>query len=500
MNRSANDSSSISTLNLASVLLANSARRNKQHLKPHKPIRIKKKHHKKVSDRDRVVDKIIEKIIASQLPENVEPKKNVAKKQASSDFSLSVLASNIRKLNSKVKVLLQVQAHITDALSWRQPTKTISILFIYTIFCVRPYFLIGLPILCVLVFIMTPGYNSRHPLPDRLSPSQHFIRKQNGYSSADAESDFHEEQEMVKQELINNQKESRELLTKLTDLQNTMTSVVNIVEAIDDFLNNIGTFAQEKRATAIYILLLISLFATVYISSFIDFRFAVMVFGWVGLIAIHPTVNMQINKAKKLYWDLDEPLVLDVVDYFEKLEVIDEKKDEFKLVEVFEIQRQGLTSREWIPCVFSQEIYDINSITHKAKQRPSGTRFLHDVKAPQGWKFKKQEKWEIDQRPYEWILMHGIQNVQIADEYWAYDYYTEADVERQQKARMRQKQLFSNMIDGDEYLDLDQLETTDYSDELAMLCDGDEYLANNEIKPGKGEWRRRRLIRKCFKK
>lgn len=141
----------------------------------------------------------------------------------------------------------------------------------------KPYFLIGLPILCVLVFIMTPGYNSRHPLPDRLSPSQHFIRKQNGYSSADAESDFHEEQEMVKQELINNQKESRELLTKLTDLQNTMTSVVNIVEAIDDFLNNIGTFAQEKRATAIFILLLISLFATVYISSFIDFRIAVTV-------------------------------------------------------------------------------------------------------------------------------------------------------------------------------------------------------------------------------
>lgn len=517
MNHSTSEDQSVRTVSLASAILSNTGHRkksdqkaNKRSRKSHKPKQnVVEPSSSSTSTRDYVVDKIIEKLIESQLPEEIEaPKKEEKKKEKNNqvpEFSLSVLASNIRKLNSKTKLLLELQSNIVHILSWHQPTATISTLLIYTVLCLNPHLLAGLPIICVLIFIMAPGYNSRHPVPDNLLPSDYFIRHQYGLTATEAETDFYEEQEMVKRELLNNQKEQRELREKLRDLQNALTGIVVVVEAFEQFVYGIGSFAHEKRATAIYILLLTTLFTTVYLSSFVNIKTAILVGGWAAIISMHPESKKKFKRIKELYLNFDELIVLDIIEYLEKKEiVIDDKEQDYKIAEVFEIQRQGLTANEWVPWVFSHEIYNPSSLLRKSKQRPPGTRFLQDIEAPKGWKFKKKEPWTVDTDPQVWLLAQGIQHVQNSVNGWVYDYYSASDIQQEQEMKRLRKERFNEMLDGDEYLSPDEhfksdLDADDDNDELAMLFDGDSYRVSSHIDPGRGEWRRRRWLRRCYK-
>lgn len=451
-----------------------------------------------MSAQDKLLEKLVEKIILDSQVSQV-PNEHVSANSQTSDttdptpgFSLSLLATNLRKLNSKARLLLHIQSKIWSSLNWSDPTATISILLIYTLFCLNPHLLAGLPALCILVFIMAPGYDSRHPLPDNMVPCR--ILQKHGYSFAEAQSDFYEEKEMVKQELYNVQKDERELSIKLRDFQNTLTDIVNIIETCEEFMDNIGSFAHERRATAIYILLLLVLSTTVYLASFLDMKIVILVTGWVMVLLLHPAAAKYTKKLKQLYLNLDEPIVLDIIEFIERQEVIVDNK-ESKYVQVFELQRRGLTSKEWIPWTFTLDVYDESSPHRKATQRPTGTRFLRDVKPPRGWKFKKGEIWKVDQNPEEWVLFHGTQHVQVAENGWVYDYYTKEEVDKRQQQKENKRKMFLDMIDGDEYSS-EELEKLGDA-ETEMIYDGDEYFVDEQLQVGRGEWRRRRLICKC---
>lgn len=533
MTESIRQDHSMASMGLATTILTNSSRRIKHpnhHISHHATTtttttkkRSSTKKHKKVASsirksnhrsntpttlaQDYAVDKAIEKIIESHFPTDEVDKTPSAEPERKeiSGFSLSTMASNIRKLNSKTKFIFRFQSHVFHVFSWRQPTATISILLIYTLFCLNPRLLPGLPILLIIVFVMAPGYDARHPLPDTLLPTEHFIRSKSGYTNAEAETAYYEEQEMAKQELINSKRDQRELGEKLKDLQDALVWIVDVVEAVEKFFGELGSFANEKRATALYFVFLAALILTVCISFLVDLRYVLLVGGWAGTILVHPEVYKMATKPTKTTAkktpsaQAGTATGMDLIGYIEDNEVVIEDKDyECKTVEVFELQRQGLTPADWTPWVFSREVYDASSVLRKSQRRPPGTPFLQDIKAPKGWKFKKSQPWEIDVDSESWILTHGVHNVQESADGWVYDYHSLGDLQRKQQLRQRKMRIFSE-IDGDEYLLPSMSTENGYdSDEASVFYDGDEYRIDMELKPGRGEWRRRRWIRRCY--
>lgn len=300
---------------------------------------------------------------------------------------------------------------------------------------------------------MAPGYNLRHPLPPELTPVRYFQHK-NGYSSADAEEIYIEEQALVtntraelakqrkwkkKNELyrdssepdreeIQQEEEKKMLLERLRDLQDLLTTLVSVIEATETFAATIGSFADEEKASALYLILFVSIFTIGYSASLVPTRIAVLAAGLAPILILHPRVAMHAKRIRERYLDIEEPIILDLVEYVQKKDIIVDDPPECRTVEIFELQKQGLTPRMWEPWAFTSEIYDKSSLVRKAKERPSGTRFLEDVEAPPGWTFSDDFPWEEDCNPKEWVLFRGLRHVEIdLNSYWVYDYYTPND-------------------------------------------------------------------------
>lgn len=426
--------------------------------------------------------------------------------------------------------MLQLQSNIVHILSWHQPSATISILILYAIICFNPHLLAGLPILLVLTTIMAPGYSLRHPIPLDLTPTR-FYRYRLGHSSADAEEVFRDEQDLASSAKQQEERRAREeleqqrvLRERLRDLQNLLSGLVLAIETLETFVARVGSFADEEKATAIYLILLITLFTSVYFASFVPVNVAVLCAGWIPILLLHPRLGKYAKEAKEKYLEIEEPVVLDILNYVQENDVIIDDPLESRTVEIFELQRQGLTQRQWTPWVYTSDIYDRLSLARRAKDRPTGTRFLSDVEAPVGWVFSDEVPWQEDAEPKEWVLHRALRNVEIdLDSYWVYDYFVPGGTP-QQRLRRRQvremkKKRYSELVDADEYYiasNSEDDEDVSGADRAAMddssddyLYDGDEYFvsskeANTEQQgdedlPVRGEWRRRRWIRTCYR-
>lgn len=457
-------------------------------------------------------------------------------------------------------LLLQLQSNIVHVLSWHQPTATISVLLVYAIICLNPHLLVGLPLLLIIVTIMAPGYNKRHPLPLELTPTQ-FFRHKLGHSPYDAESDFREEQELVlsaqQQELeLQKQKaredeeyEQRVLRERLRDLQNLLSGMVLAIEGMESFVARVGSFADEERATAVYLVVFVSIFTTTYFASFVPISAALLAAGWTPVLLLHPTISKKAKYIKDKYIDMEESVVLDLVNHLQEHEIIIDEPPETREVEIFELQRQGLTSSQWTPWVFTTQVYDLASVIRRAKERPSGTRFLGDVEAPPGWIFSDEYPWKEDTYPKDWVMHRGLRHVEIdLDTYWVYDYYysggaSPKTIRRRRKVKEKKKRLYAE-YDADEYYFFSDDEDTKnlnsksegngnisssssssstsnnsnissssvaYDNDSSDDCwyDGDEYYKPPDKKlqkeldksdvPLRGEWRRRRWVRQCFR-
>lgn len=316
---------------------------------------------------------------------------------------------------------------------------------------------------------MAPGYNLRHPLPPELTPVRYFQHK-NGYSSADAQEIYVEEQalvantkaELAKQrkqkqkrlyqdpaeadrEEIQQEEEKKMLLERLRDLQDLLTTLVSVIEAAETFAATIGSFADEEKATALYLILFVSIFTIGYSASLVPTRIAVLAAGLAPILMLHPRVAKYAKKIKEKYLDVEEPIVLDLIEYVQKKDIIVDDPPECRTVEIFELQKQGLTPRMWEPWAFTSEIYDKSSLVRKAKERPSGTRFLEDIEPPPGWTFSDEFPWEEDDNPKEWVLFRGLRYVEIdLNSYWVYDYYTPKDTKDRVLGKRKNSGSFSS--------------------------------------------------------
>lgn len=316
-------------------------------------------------------------------------------------------------------MLLLLPATLLHIMSWHQPAFTLSVLILYTYFCFYPYILTAIPGALVLTMILAPGYDLKHPRnPDTL-PTK-FLRP--SHLASEAEHSELEEMKANQRALLAAQSE-KQLLERLRDLQNALARVVKSIERIEGFVYAVGGFVDEEKSTALYMFLLLGLSFTVYMASKVPTSVAVCSFGWLVVLPNHPLVSAHFKAALRAYFE-KESFVVKGLRHLQNKEVIIDYPPEERTVEVFELQRVGLTPRQWTPWVFTPHPYEIMSPARLKNDRPPGSRFLDDVLPPEGWFFDDSHaEWQVDLRPKDWVAHKGIRYAEVdVDGGWVYDW------------------------------------------------------------------------------
>src|SRR5947207_13949036 len=104
--------------------------------------------------------RLLSQIIPSDLDDDHRSRrKNVDRP----GFSLPLMSNNFRRCNARVGVLFVLQNRLIKLFSWRQPTRTLSFLVVYSFICLEPSLLAVLPLAILIFFIMIPSFLARHP-------------------------------------------------------------------------------------------------------------------------------------------------------------------------------------------------------------------------------------------------------------------------------------------------------------------------------------------------
>lgn len=348
-------------------------------------------------------------------------------------------------IRKRAGIFLKWQGKLVHVMSWHQPALTLSVLFITTYLCFFPYIIICLPIIYMLTSVMAPNFDKRHPRPADTLPTKYFHRTGLGAEAIEFEI---EELELSR---MRQRKENSEkaLLELVRDLQNCLHGLVTAIESFEAFIQGLGSFRNEERSSALYLLLLGGLITIIYIASFIPSHIAICGLIWAAVVSNHPKLRKKSKKGtKKLPKKADSKFKLFSPEWFKAFvqsEIIIDEKPETKLVEIFELERQGLTPRQWSPWSFSPLVYELLSPLRVSESRPPGSRFLSDVKPPAGWFFVDSrlsgdsgDEWYVDTEVKAWVAHRAIRCVELElDGAWAYDYSEESRGEWRRRRWLR---------------------------------------------------------------
>lgn len=355
--------------------------------------------------------------VVDPMIEQIKKRENELSESHLPALSVMLIISNLRKLNSRTKMLSHFQYHLTKFLSWNDPAYTLTILSIYTYLCIYPNLIVCVPIMGLLLGILIPGYDKRHPAPD-LSlepldrPKEPEFDEMSIYTP-----NLSPPEEFTKQD--------KDIISALKQLQEALTKIVKALEDFDRFVYTTGSFVNENDSSALFVILLAILPGAIYGASFIPVNVFIIATGWAAVVGCHPQMQKRAKKFKEDYAEYfvqNEKWLEEMLSDFEKKEIIIDEPPEERTVEIFELQRQGLTPRQWDPWVFTPTIYSVNSPYRISQSRPPGTRFVEDVLPPEGWHFVPEYPWELDSGTKSWVHYRDIKKIEIdIDHYWAYD-------------------------------------------------------------------------------
>lgn len=381
-------------------------------------------------------------------------------------FTLPTMSNNFRRFNARIGVVFKFQSRAIKLLSWRRPSHTLSFLAVYTLVCLDPYLLTVLPMALLLVGVFIPSFMARHPPEVReLGYSPH------GPPRAPART-------------VKPVKElSRDFFKNMRDLQNSMEDFSRGHDQIVTGLVPKTNFSDEALSSALFVgLFAVTLFMTIA-SHLLPWRAIALCGGWAVVVSSHPAVAKALQDQQRAYFapggeaGRQGERAQTALEAFVARDIILDSAPETREVEIFELQHLDAAggSGEWEPWVFSPSPYDPLSQARITGERPSGTRFFEDVRAPEGWEWS-EKKWALDLWSREWVeerIITGVE-VETEGERWVYDMYDES--EGASGVREEQQQ------DGGEGANLLRRKNLSWEE-------------GEEGEGRRGEWRRRRWVR-----
>ncbi|OJD25860.1 hypothetical protein ACJ73_02769 [Blastomyces percursus] len=288
----------------------------------------------------------------------------------------------------------------------------------------HPYLLIILPFAVFLLFIMVPGFLARHPPP----PASASTSSTTAYYS-------YEGPALAPAQTIKPASEtSKDFFRNMRDLQNSMADFANLHDATVALLSPATNFSNEILSSTVFLLLTI-LSAILFLTAhLIPWRMLCLVGGNAAIIGSHPSVSAFMQQIGHQMKDATAEAQSTAEDAFYNVFGIPipsspsalltllkstaaislDTYPEEREVEIFELQHKTLSpytaTSDWESFVFTPTPYDPLSPSRIAGDRPRGTRFFEDVKAPPGWKWKGK-KWQLDLECREWVIERMITGV-----------------------------------------------------------------------------------------
>ena len=331
------------------------------------------------------------------------------------NFSIPTMSSNFRRFNSRIGVAFVFQNQLIHLFTWRQPTQTLSFLFVYTFVCIDPSLLPVLPLACCLFFIMVPAYLTRHPPPPTSFPTD--LYPLGGPPLADAPT-------------IKPAPEfSKDFFRNMRDLQNCMEDFSRGHDAVLTFLTPLTNFSNENLSSLLYIILLLTSCALFLISHLLPWRLIFLVLGYAATAMGHPSMQELLDTPANA-------ALLSSLEHDSRSSLLSASKADIELttsqeareVEIFELQHRPLhnSTGEYEPYLFSHSPYSPLSPARISGDRPRGAPFFEDVQPPRGWRWA-DKKWTLDLLSREWVedrCVTGVE-VEMEGERWVTDLHYE---------------------------------------------------------------------------
>ena len=386
------------------------------------------------------------------------------------------MSSNFRRFNARIGVAFVFENRLIRLFSWRQPTQTLSFLFVYSFICLQPQLLVVLPLACCLFFVMVPAFLARHPPPPTHLPTD--LYPLSGPPIAGART--------IKPapEL------SKDFFRNMRDLQNSMEDFSAAHDAILAFLTPLTNFSNEALSSTLFLLLLFTSVLLFITAHLLPWRAIFLILGHAVTISGHPYIQDLLTSPSStdLFSDTESEargFLIGLSKSDIELETTPESRD----VEIFELQYRALHDQdgEYEPQIFSPSPHAPLSPSRVAGDRPKGTPFFEDVQPPRGWRWS-DKKWTLDLLSREWVeerCVTGVE-VEIEGERWVTDlHYEEIEGSAGESAGGKSKK------------DKEKLKKRSVKEKEARDSEKEALRRTwEQHKPSrKGEWRRRRWVR-----
>lgn len=333
------------------------------------------------------------------------------------NFNITTMSNNFRRFNARIGVVFKFQVKVVRLLSWRQPSRTMSLLAVYTFVCLDPYLVSTLPIAALILGVLIPGFLARHPAPPKgtLSSEQGVGYSPRGPPLAPAAT-------------VKPVKElSKDFFRNMRDLQNSMDDFSQAHDQVVSLLVPLTNFSDETLSSAVFLFLFVGAGFMTITAHLMPWRCLFLAGGWATICMGHPAVARLLATTRKEHVQAREQEAKSWLDNWIANDVILDSAPETREVEVFELQKMS-DAGEWEPWLFTPSPYDPLSHHRISGDRPRGTRFFEDVLPPDGWEWS-EKKWALDLWSREWVeerIITGVE-VETEGERWVYDMYEEKE-------------------------------------------------------------------------
>ena len=318
---------------------------------------------------------------------------------------------------TSIGVVFVFQAKLIRLWTWQDPTQTAFALILYSLVCLNPHLLALVPFAGLLFAILIPAFLARHPPPPSSASSLATTLSPTGIAGP----------ALAPPRVIRPaDAPSRDFFRNMRDLQNAMADFADAHDLLLAALTPWTNFAHEARSTALAVLLCGAALAAYVLAALLPWRVLGLAGGWALVALGHAGVQRWAQRTYRVYW---KPWARDWVARFDAWAAADVALDappEICTVEVFELQRRKSgadAGSAWEAWVFGPAAWEPRAPARVAGERPPGTRFLEDVRAPPGWRWAGP-RWELDRAGREWVearMLSGVEAEAEAGGAWAFD-------------------------------------------------------------------------------
>ncbi|EPE34721.1 hypothetical protein GLAREA_10415 [Glarea lozoyensis ATCC 20868] len=423
----------------------------------------------KVSERNASVqDRLLEKLLQQVIPIEDQSSSKDSTSNSQSEFvsrpsfNITTMSNNFRRFNARIGVVFVFQTKAIQLLSWKYPTHTLSFLAIYTFVCLDPFLLTALPLVFLILGLLIPSFIARHPAP----PSTINIESSTQYPTTGPA--------LAPAPTVKPAKElSKDFFRNMRDLQNCMEDFSRAHDKIISLLGPPTNFSNEALSSTLFFFTLTAALAMFIGSHLFPWRILFLVTGWTLTALGHPTLQRQFLATHRTHIVPHEQAAQAWLNTWIAHDIILDSAPQTREVEIFELEKLS-AGGEWEAWLFSASPYDPLSEIRIRSERPKGTRFFEDVRAPEEWEWS-EKKWALDLWSREWVeerIITGVE-VETEGERWVYDLRYE----------------------GEEGEDEGDDETPRKEGKRRVLPSWEEGSEGDGERGRRGEWRRRRWVR-----